>query len=150
MKSKFLARLLVLMAVALADAVGAAAQVTVPFFQPGKVCVLLISGRNNHDWRSTTPFLRKTLVDSGRFDVRVEEEPMGITAATLAAYDVLALDYDGPCRGPVTERRLWISCAPARAWWLCTPPVTPPAWRPWAITTGLWDLRSRPGRSISR
>lgn len=104
MKSKFLARLLVLMAVALADAVGAAAQVTVPFFQPGKVRVLLISGRNNHDWRSTTPFLRKTLVDSGRFDVRVEEEPMGITAATLAAYDVLVLDYDGPRWGPVTEQ----------------------------------------------
>ena len=96
MKSKFLARLLVLMAVALADAVGATAQVTIPFFQPGKIRVLIISGRNNHDWRTTTPFLRKTLVDSGRFDVRVEEEPMGITEATLAAYDVLVLDYDGP------------------------------------------------------
>src|SRR5208282_6851971 len=65
------------------------AQDTIPFFQPGKIRVLIFSGRNNHDWRSTTPFLRKVLVDSGRFDVRVEEEPAGVTASTLAAYDVL-------------------------------------------------------------
>ncbi len=82
----------------------AAAQVTIPFFQPGKIRVLILSGRNNHDWRTTTPFLRKTLVESGRFDVRVEEEPMGITEATLAAYDVLVLDYDGPRWGETTEK----------------------------------------------
>ena len=72
------------------------AQVTIPFFKPGAIRVLIFSGRNNHDWRTTTPFLRKALVQSGRFDVRVEEEPAGITEATLAAYDVLVLDYDGP------------------------------------------------------
>lgn len=80
------------------------AQDSIPFFQPGKIRVLILSGRNNHDWRSTTPFLRKTLVDSGRFDVRVEEEPTGITAATLAAYDVLVVDYAGPRWGEVTEQ----------------------------------------------
>ncbi len=81
------------------------AQDTIPFFQPGKIRVLIFSGRNNHDWRTTTPFLRKLLVDSGRFDVRVEEEPAGITAATLAAYDVLVLDYEGPRWGEVRKRR---------------------------------------------
>ncbi len=80
------------------------AQDTIPFFQPGKIRVLIFSGRNNHDWRSTTPFLRKVLVNSGRFDVRVEEEPAGVTAATLAAYDVLVLDYEGPRWGEVTEK----------------------------------------------
>lgn len=80
------------------------AQDTIPFFQPGKIRVLILSGRNNHDWRSTTPFLRKVLVSSGRFDVRVEEEPVGITAATLAAYDVLVIDYEGPRWGDVTEK----------------------------------------------
>ena len=80
------------------------AQDTIPFFQPGKIRVLIFSGRNNHDWRTTTPFLRKILVDSGRFDVRVEEEPVGITAATLAAYDVLVVDYEGPRWGEVTEK----------------------------------------------
>ena len=39
------------------------AQDTIPFFQPGKIRVLIFSGRNNHDWRTTTPFLRKILVD---------------------------------------------------------------------------------------
>jgi type 1 glutamine amidotransferase len=80
------------------------AQDTIPFFQPGKVRVLIFSGRNNHDWRTTTPFLRKVLVDSGRFDVRVEEEPAGITDVTLAAYDAIVLDYDGPRWGAPTEK----------------------------------------------
>jgi hypothetical protein len=82
----------------------ALAQSTLRFFQPGKIRVLIFSGRNNHDWRSTTPFLEKLLVSSGRFDVRVEEEPMGVTEATLAAYDVLVLDYQGPRWGEVTEQ----------------------------------------------
>lgn len=77
---------------------------TLPFFQAGKIRVLIFSGRNNHDWRTSTPFLRKLLVDSGRFDVRVEEEPAGVTPATLAAYDVLVLDYEGPRWGAVTEK----------------------------------------------
>ena len=80
------------------------AQDTIPFFQPGKIRVLIFSGRNNHDWRTTTPFLRKVLIESGRFDVRVEEEPDGVTAATLAAYDVLVLDYEGPRWGELTEQ----------------------------------------------
>ena len=80
------------------------AQDSIPFFQPGKIRVLILSGRNNHDWRTTTPFLRKILTDSGRFDVRVEEEPAGITAATLAAYDVLVVDYEGPRWGEATEK----------------------------------------------
>src|SRR5271157_853995 len=80
------------------------AQDTLPFFQTGKIRVLIFSGRNNHDWRTTTPFLRKILLASGRFDVRVEEEPAGVTASTLAAYDVLVLDYEGPRWGEVTEK----------------------------------------------
>jgi hypothetical protein len=96
--------LLLQLAVVLLCAEGSLAQVTIPFFQPGKIRVLIFSGRNNHDWRTTTPFLRKSLVQSGRFDVRVEEEPMGITEATLAAYDVLLLDYDGPRWGEATEK----------------------------------------------
>ena len=74
------------------------------FFQPGKLRVLVLSGRNNHDWRSSTPFLRSLLVKSGRFDVRVCEEPSGATAATLAPYDVLVVDYGGPRWGDVTEK----------------------------------------------
>ena len=66
--------------------------------------VLILSGHNNHDWRTTTPYLQKLLADSGRFDVRVEEEPAGVTAATLANYDLLVVDYQGPRWGEVTEK----------------------------------------------
>jgi predicted aldo/keto reductase-like oxidoreductase len=44
-------------------------QNTAAFFQPGKLRALIISGRNNHDWRTTTPLLRQQLVDTGKFDV---------------------------------------------------------------------------------
>ena len=70
---------------------------------PPKLRALIFSGRNNHDWRSTTPFLKQALTDSGRFDVRVTGEPAGATAATLASYDVLVLDYCGPRWGEATE-----------------------------------------------
>jgi hypothetical protein len=76
------------------------------FFQKDRLRVLLLSGRNNHDWRTTTPFLRQLLVDTGRFDVRVVEEPEGLTAETLAAYDLVVSDYCGPRWGAATERAL--------------------------------------------
>lgn len=84
----------------------AMAQDMAPFFKPGALRALIFSGRNNHDWRSTTPFLKQLLLRSGRFDVRVEEEPAGTTGATLAAYDVLVLDYNGPRWGEATEKAM--------------------------------------------
>jgi uncharacterized protein len=74
------------------------------FFRPGTQHILLISGRNNHDWRTTTPFLRKQLEDTGRFDVRLCEEPAGISAETLAGYDAIVLDYCGPRWGESAEK----------------------------------------------
>ena len=67
---------------------GAAAQ-TVPdrfYFAEGKIRVLIVTGRNNHDWRSTTPYLRRVLDLTGKFDVRVTETPDGLTAETLKAF----------------------------------------------------------------
>lgn len=76
------------------------------FYQPGKLRALVLSGRNNHDWRTTTPFLRRLLVDSGRFDARVVEEPDGLTARTLAPYDLVVSDYCGPRWSEATEEAL--------------------------------------------
>ena len=65
---------------------------------------LIFSGQNNHGWRTTTPYLENLLAGSGRFEVRVEEEPAGVTAATLAHYDLIVVDYQGPRWGDATER----------------------------------------------
>jgi len=82
------------------------AQNTLPLFRPGAIRALIFSVRNNHDWRTTTPELRAILQETGRFDVRVLEEPAGITADTLAAYQVIVLDYNGPRWGASAERAL--------------------------------------------
>ncbi len=74
--------------------------------QPSMIRLLILTGESDypyHDWRSTTPVLRRMLEKTGRFDVRVEEETRGITSATLAAYHVLLLNYNGPRWGAVTE-----------------------------------------------
>ena len=68
------------------------------------VRTLIFSGQNNHGWRTTTPYLENLLTRSGRFEVRVEEEPAGVTAATLAHYDLIVVDYQGPRWGEATER----------------------------------------------
>ncbi len=92
------------LALPLAAALGAAAQPDLtPFFEPGKLRALIISGRNNHDWRSTTPLLREILANTGRFDVRVTEEPAGLDSAAVAPYDVIVLDYNGPRWGRGAE-----------------------------------------------
>jgi uncharacterized protein len=78
----------------------------ISLFKKGMIRVLILTGENNHDWRETTPLLRDMLLNTGRFDVRVTEEPTGMTAATLAPYDVVVLNYNGPRWGPESEQAL--------------------------------------------
>jgi type 1 glutamine amidotransferase len=75
-------------------------------FQQGTIRALILTGQNNHDWRATTPLLRTILLNTGRFDVRVNEEPTGMTSATLAPYDVVILNYNGPRWGRGAEKAL--------------------------------------------
>src|SRR4051794_33320268 len=63
------------------------------FAQTPKLQALIITGQNNHDWRATTPILRKLLEDTGRFEVRVTEDFRGAGPETLASYDVVVLNY---------------------------------------------------------
>jgi uncharacterized protein len=78
----------------------------VSLFKPGAIRALILSGQNNHGWRTTTPFLRTLLLTTGRFDVRVNEEPAGMTSETLTPYDVVILNYNGPRLGRVAEKAL--------------------------------------------
>jgi len=71
-----------------------------------KIRVLILTGESDysHPWQPNVPFMRSMLVNTGRFDVKVEEEVRGITAATLANYDLLVQYYYGPRWGEATER----------------------------------------------
>ena len=78
----------------------------VSLFKKVSIRALVLTGQNNHDWRTTTPLLRMLLLNTGRFDVRVNEEPTGMTSATLAPYDVVILNYNGPRLGRLAEKAL--------------------------------------------
>ena len=80
------------------------AQRAFPAGEPAKLRVLILSGLNNHDWRSTTPVIKKMFTDCARFGtVDVTEDPAGLNAATLARYDVLVSNWT-----PYPEtRRSW-------------------------------------------
>ncbi len=71
----------------------------------GKVRVVLIDGRNNHDWTKTTPFMKRVMEESGRFTVDVSTHPQpdrkipeGITPVPfppdLSKYDVVVSNYN--------------------------------------------------------
>jgi type 1 glutamine amidotransferase len=71
-----------------------------------KIRVILIDGQNNHDWRSTSPWLKQVLEESGRFSVDVSsnlrsgDKPGRIETTVpfppdLTKYDVLLNNYNG-------------------------------------------------------
>jgi len=71
-----------------------------------KIRVVIIDGQNNHNWRATTPVLKKVLEDSGRFTVDVSsnlrkgDKPGEIKETVafppdLGKYDVLLSNYNG-------------------------------------------------------
>ena len=66
--------------------------------------VLILSGRNNHDWKQTTPELMKLYQDSPRFVADVTEDPTTCTADVLAKYDVLVSNW---CAWPDVNGRQW-------------------------------------------
>jgi hypothetical protein len=69
-----------------------------------KIRVILIDGQNNHNWRATTPVLKKELEQTGRFTVDVasnvkasEKSPTATVSfpPDLGKYDVLLSNYNG-------------------------------------------------------
>jgi hypothetical protein len=71
--------------------------------------VLIVTGTTDlpyHDWRESTPFLRAELEKTGRFEIKVAEEPRGLNAAALSGYDVILWHYNGPRLGAVAEQAI--------------------------------------------
>ena len=60
---------------------------------PERLQALIITGQNPHDWRATTPSMRKTLEDTTKFEVRVVEEFRGGTPEMLAPYSLVIVNY---------------------------------------------------------
>jgi type 1 glutamine amidotransferase len=72
---------------------------------------LIVDGQNNHDWKSTTPILKKHLEDSGRFTVEVSTSPpQGQSQADFtpkfADYDVVVSNYNGELWNDNAQRGL--------------------------------------------
>src|ERR1019366_1113538 len=62
--------------------------------KPAGIRVLILSGLNNHDWRSTTPVLLKMFKSSDRFSVvDVSEQPGKLTARDFRKYDVIVSNW---------------------------------------------------------
>ncbi len=64
-----------------------------PTAGPPKIQTLILTGQHGHDWKGTTPVIRKILEDTGRFEVRVTEEFRGAGPETLAPYDLIIFNY---------------------------------------------------------
>lgn len=60
-----------------------------------KIQVMIVTGHdvNVHPWRETTPFLRKILEQTEKFDVKVCEDTSIFESSRLPSYDVLVLNY---------------------------------------------------------
>lgn len=59
-----------------------------------EIRVLLFSGRNNHDWRATTPALAECLEKSRRFRVTILADTRTLTRDLLAEHDVVLSNFN--------------------------------------------------------
>ena len=89
-------KLLILVAVASLGGAAAVFQAApqVPKSGAGPVRVLILSGQNNHDWKSTTPKLKAILEETGLFRIDILDNPATLTGPALAPYDVILSDWN--------------------------------------------------------
>jgi type 1 glutamine amidotransferase len=58
-----------------------------------KIQVLIVTGRDDHDWRGATPLMRQYLDAAGIFETRIAEEFRDASPESLKPYDVAVLVY---------------------------------------------------------
>ena len=70
--------------------------------EPAKIAVLIIDGQNNHNWKATTPVMKKYLEESGHFTVDVATSPekgkkdeMAKFNPDLSKYAAVVSNYNG-------------------------------------------------------
>ena len=72
---------------------------------PKPTSVLVITGDHGHDWKATTPFIKDLLIKAGMTVAVTETPAKDLTAANLAKYDVLFLNYKDTKNG--TDATNW-------------------------------------------
>ena len=75
--------------------------------QDAPIRVLLLSGQNNHNWRETTPVLKRLCEDTGRFTVDICEQPGKLTAETLQPYSVIVSNWNSFSSDPLNPAAAW-------------------------------------------
>jgi hypothetical protein len=60
---------------------------------PHKTQVVILTGRDDHDWCGATPLMRQYLDAAGIFETRIDEECRDIGPESLTRYDVAVLVY---------------------------------------------------------
>ena len=60
----------------------------------GLIKVLILSGKNNHEWQKTTPVLVKMYKDSRLFRINVTEKPDTLTYNELKKFDVIVSNWN--------------------------------------------------------
>lgn len=78
-----------------------------------KLKALIIDGRNNHDWRATTPHLQAALENSGRFTVEVATAPpagqdLSGFSPDFSKFDVLVINYNDGELWPEKTRQAFV------------------------------------------
>ena len=72
---------------------------------PG-IRVMLLDGANNHDWKSTTPVIKKILDEAGAFQtevVTIDNAALATFAPDWRRYDVVVLNYNTGISGDAPQ-----------------------------------------------
>jgi hypothetical protein len=75
----------------------------------GRIPVMLLDGQNNHDWRSTTPVLKKVLDETGLFETTIVTAPEIASSEFVnfkpdfSRYRVVVMNYNNGIDGKAPE-----------------------------------------------
>ena len=122
-----------------------------------KIRLLILSGANNHNWKLTTPVLKKMYEDSGRFTVDVTENVTTLTGADFAKYDALVCNYTtypniAGHRWPATTEKAFLDYIAAGHGFVLFHAAST-AWNDWPELCDLigmtWEKDKATGKNIS-
>ncbi|MDP6525417.1 MAG: ThuA domain-containing protein [Kiritimatiellia bacterium] len=64
-----------------------------------KIRVLILTGKNNHNWKATTPFMEKVLKDTEMFEVETALPQEGLNEKNLKKFDVILSNWNSFGKG---------------------------------------------------